>query len=269
MNLNSDAIQNVKNQRFYLETGVIKATTEGVGILSPDISYSGIVANIKVGETTALLDFLCYDNTANALKKLDADVVATVPCVAVALEVATSGNYCKVFLYGYMKLADLDFGLDVTDGTITFSGTCAEGDKIIVNGTTYELTTGTVAAGDVKIDCTAAFTAAVIRPLLVAAINTTETNLLAANAVGEIVTVSNVGDIARNVAITDPTDTNGKIAVVSCANGINGYKIWAGLTAGEHLFAVSASPDINNILGQALSRRELWFNPMLYTLVGA
>ena len=40
MNLNTDAIQNVKGQRINFESGVVKAAGDGVGILSPDISFS-------------------------------------------------------------------------------------------------------------------------------------------------------------------------------------------------------------------------------------
>lgn len=276
MNLNSDAIQNVKSQMINLETGVVKASTDGPGILSPDISFSGIVGYMKAGETLALLDFVCYDNTANALKKCDADAAATYPCMGIVLEAGSSGEYLKILLYGYLKAADLVFGVQATQ-TLTVALDLTDNDTITIGSNVYEITvdgtvTGTnIAVEDVPGTPTAGvLTKADVPGYIAREINAHDDKVTAvADGFTVIVTATKV-DIAAtaNAIATTETCAQASWGAATMASGTNGNKIYCGLIAGEHMVAASAtSGDYNQVIGQALSMRELLFKPDGYGLV--
>lgn len=277
MDLNSDAVNNVKRNMVNFESGVIKAATEGVGILSPDIIFSGMVAEMECGETIAVLDFLCYDATANALKKSDADAVATVPCMAIALEAGTDGTFIKVLLWGYLKAAALDFGVRAT-GVLTVAADCVDNDTFTIGDTVYEIsvdgtiTEGNIVAGGVT-DC---HLKAAVGPALVAAINgAPDPNVTAVLTSAFVVTITaehvDVAATADAIATTTTADAGDATwGATTMATPSNGNKVYASDTAGRHMVAASStSTEYNQVIGQALSMKELLFKPDNYALVVA
>jgi len=257
------------------ESGVVKASGDSVGILSPDISYSGIVAYMKAGETLSLLNFVCYDNTANALKKVDDNTAATYPCIAVVLEAGSSGDYIKVLLYGYLKAADLLFGVQATQ-TLTFADVGVDNETFTIGTNVYEITIdGTVTEGNIAVEdvpgtpTSGVLTKADIPGYCAREINAHDGQVTAvADGFTVIITATKV-DIAAtaNAIATTETCTNASWGAATMAGGTNGNKVYVSATAGGHRLAVtSTGGDFNQLIGQALSMRELLFKPDNYGL---
>jgi len=270
MNLNTDAVQNVAWQRMNFESDVVKASGDDCGILSPDIAYSGIVMTVEAGTTIALLDFVGYGNTANAIVLADASD-ATLPCCGIALEAGVDGDMIKILLYGYLKAADLLFGVQ-SSGVLTVADNCVDNDTFTIGSTVYEIsvdgtiTEGNIVAGGVA-DC---HLKAAVGPALVAAINgrTATDGMTAVLTSAFVVTVTATGtDIAATGnAIATTTTADGGDATwgaTTMASGTNGGRIFLSDDAGD--FALSAGTTIQ-MLGQALSIREMLFMPSLYMI---
>ena len=76
-------------------------------------------------------------------------------------------------------------------------------------------------------------------------------------------------DIAATANAIATTETGAQMswAASTMAGGTNGNKVYVSDTAGEHRLAVTATGgDFNQLIGQALSMRELLFKPDNYGL---
>ncbi len=273
MNLNSDAVQNVKWQRMNFESGVVKASTDDAGILSPDIAYSGMTAYVEAGTTISILDFLAYGNTANAIVLADA-TDATLPCVAIALEAGVDGGMIKVLLWGYLKAANLDFGVHAyTAFTMSTTYVVADNEHVTINGQKYEYTVdgtttgvGTIAMGSAEIGV-AIYVEELALSTLIAAINANDPLMTAVLTSTHVVTITATGiDIAATGnAVTTTTDvTLGALTSTVMAGGTNGNKVYLSDTGGD--FTLTATPTTYQVLGQALSMHELFFKPDNYMI---
>ncbi len=269
MNLNSDAVQNVKGQRLNFESGVVKGVGDGVGILSPDISFSGIVGYIEAGATIALLDFVGFGITENALALSDASD-ATLPCSAIALEAGDDGDVIKVLLYGYLKAADLLFGVQAS-AVLTCAANITDNDTVTIGGITYEFTVdGTVTEGNTAIEDAAIETKANVTPALTVAVNlnTATTGITAVDTSAFVCTVTATGiDVAATGNAVIATETAAQLAWTDTGGvfvgGTNGGRIFLSDTSGD--FGLSAGT-VEQVIGQALSLREMLFNPGLISI---
>jgi len=273
MNLNSDAVENLSISKgaLNLESGYVKASTDDAGILTPDIYFSGIVGHVEIGATVAILDFIGFGNTANAFVLADASD-ATLPCQAIALEAGSDGDTIKVLFYGYLKAADLLFGVQAS-GTVTIDGNIANGEIIEINGTTYEfrneataaLRTAALTAGsDYALDANTALTKGQAQTELLAALVLYETGVTWSAWATDVLTItSTVKDIAAtgNAITLSKTGTNIAVSGATLSGGTNGTTIFLSDTAGDHSLTTGTK---TQTLGRALSLRELFFNPDSY-----
>ncbi len=270
MNLNTDAVQNVKHKVIRWESGYAKTAAEialGSGILSPDNYYSGIVAEMEVGATVACLDFLAYGNTANSLVLADAGD-ATLPCMAIALEAGVDGDMVKVLLYGYLKSADLLFGVHAyTTATWASTYVVTDNEYIQIDGTTYEWTVdGTVTPGNIALQDTPVgvgiYVEALAMSTLIAAVLTQSGGKITGVVDGHTIvfTATGVDVAATGNAITSVASGVALVSVTSTvfAGGVNGTNVFLSDTAGD--FSLSTGTKTQAI-GRSLSMREMMFNP--------
>jgi len=270
MNLNSDSIENLSIPKgaINFESGYVKGVGDGVGIVTPDIYFSGIVGNVEIGATVALLDFIGYGNTANAYVLADASD-GTLPCSAIALEAGSDGDTIKVLFYGYLKAADLRFGVHATS-VLTVADNCVDNDTFTIGSTTYEISVdGTITEGNIVLGGIAdSHLKAAVAPLLTAAVNArTATDGFTAvdtSAFVSTITASHVDIAATGNALASTTTADGGDATwgaTTFGSGTNGGKIYLSDTAGD--FALAAGT-FEQVLGVAFSMREIMFNPGLY-----
>ena len=270
MNLNTDAVQNVKHKIIRWESGYAKTAAEialGAGILSADNYYSGIVAEMEVGATVACLDFLAYGNTANSLVLADAGD-ATLPCMAIALEAGVDGDMVKVLLYGYLKSADLLFGVHAyTTATWASTYVVTDNEYIQIDGTTYEWTVdGTVTPGNIALQDTPVgvgiYVEALAMSTLIAAVLTQSGGKITGVVDGHTIvfTATGVDVAATGNAITSVASGVALVSVTSTvfAGGVNGTNVFLSDTAGD--FSLSTGTKTQAI-GRSLSMHELMFNP--------
>ena len=273
MNLNTDAVQNVKHKIIRWESGYAKTAAEiaqGAGILSPDNYYSGIVAEMEVGTTVACLDFLAYGNTANALVLADA-TDATLPCMAIALEASVDGGMVKVLLYGYLKSADLLFGAHAfTTATWASTYVVADNEYIQIDGVTYEWTVdGTVTEGNIALADSPVgvgiYVEALAMSTLIAAVLAQSGGKITGVVAGHTIVFTATGyDIAATGnAITSVASGVALVSVTAAtfAGGVNGTTIFLSDTAGDHSLVTGTK---TQTIGRSLSLHELMFNPDPY-----
>ena len=275
MPFNSDAVVNVHSQKLNFESGGV--STDSIAFeLDKEVVYSGIVGTFKAGETLAIQDFVCYDNTANALKLADADAAATVPCMGFVLEAGASGEYVKVLLWGYVRSESLDFGVRAT-GSVTIAANVADEETVVLNGVTFQFTDdGTVTDSSyIAVDVSGGLTKATAQPALKTAMEghtATAANFTFSAWAADAMTITASGiDIAATanaVTLTETMAGAGNIVSGATLSGAtNGNKLYTSNTAGDHMVAASStSTEINQVIGQALSMKEMLFKPDNYGL---
>ena len=266
-------MSHVKFERMGFLSG--STSTDAVqGELRRELVYSGMVAEVKVGEAVAIGKLLYYSATLGLFKIHDADAIATMPVLCMALEAATTtGDFIKVLVDGYFRWDGLDGVVTKASGTITTSGVFSHGDYVTVNDKIYEIDTGagTSQAGAIAIDGSTAVTQVVIEPLLLAAIVANDAEVACSAWVSHVLTITSVamGIVGNDITLAK-SGTNLAVSAAKLAGGVEGGILYAGLTAGEFsLTAPSAANDVAQKVAFAVAPSEVLFRPSLEWTVGS
>jgi len=104
--------------------------------LGSDHNYSGEVDTQPVGESVVFGDLLYFNWTDKEWKKSDADTVATMPGLRIALESKTDGQNCLMLVKGYIRddsafeFAGAMIYTSVTPGAMSSTAPTETGDQI-------------------------------------------------------------------------------------------------------------------------------------------
>lgn len=245
----------------------------GPGFLREVINASGVIAQLKVGETIAAGDMLYFKESDKEFLKADADAAASMPIVAMALEAGVNGGYAKSLLYGYVR-ADFLGLLNRAVGTITISGDVGDNDSFTIGGQKYEFTVDgtTTGTGTVAIDASESVAKADMQDALVAAFTAaTKAKFAYGDWASDVLTLYAQYPLYRgtegNALTLVKSGTNLAVSGATLA-GNDGGLVYAGLTTGAVQFsAPSAAPDVVQIVGMGISADEMIFNPSLSTTV--
>jgi len=242
--------------------------------LTKGFVYRGEVGRVLAGEDIERGDFLYPVRTSLAIvaewKIADADAIASMPILCMALEDADDAERLKVIFSGYVKNTGWDFGTRAT-GTITIDGDCAEGDTITIDGIVFECRTDdTLTEGsDYVLDISEAVTKATVQAALTAAITLaigySQLDLTQSEWALDVLTLTagvNSKGYEGNTHTLVKSGTNIAVSGATFSGGVEGGVLYAGLTAGElTLTAPTAAPDVVQYCGCALTAEKIIFRP--------
>jgi len=253
--------------------------TGNVGILTPDIEYSGMVGTIKLGETVVAGDLVTPVSADQEFKLADPTASAIVgPATAIMLEGGANGGYALALFEGYMKY----------NSWLTTEYLCAKAraeltvDDVTVDAETVTINAAAVLGNDVSDDGVVAGSNFLVVPASTSLANfktvTSKTLINAALAAlttdpmarvettwaGDVLAfvAVNAGTAANDFADAD-TFTNGSWTT-SWAGGTNAGVVYCG-DSGKPACAANipaTSNDMVQVVGQAISPTEIMFKPI-------
>ena len=71
--------------------------------LSSNLTWNGLASSVTVGESVSFPQILAFDISTGEWMLADADALATMPAMCMALESKTDGQACKVLLWGFVR----------------------------------------------------------------------------------------------------------------------------------------------------------------------
>lgn len=267
----STVLHNITTNRTF------QSMSSDPGVLVPVLTASGDIADLKMAETVAAGDLLYYKEADEEFAKADADAIATMPVVAMALEAGSNGAYSKALIQGYVKGTFLR-DLNAATGTITLSGNVGDGDYFTIGGVKFSFeTTGDAPAGAVKIDASASVAKTAMQPALLAALqaNATTSARFTFSAWGtDVLTLTakhpTYSGAAGNALTLAHSGTNLAVSGATLTGGNDGGPAYASGTAGAITFTKPAGvDDVAQIIGWGVQHDELLFNPQPVTAAQA
>jgi len=253
--------------------------TGTIGLLTPDILYSGMVGQIKLGETVVAGDLVYPQSAAQEFMLADPTQAAIKgPATAIMLEGGSNGLYSLALFEGYMKYnswltteymcskgrQELDVGDVTVDAQTITMNTAVYGNDIsddgVVAGSTFVLVPASTSLAHFK----AAFTKAAVNTALAA--HTTDpmvrietdwaTDILAFIAV-------NAGIAPNSFPMTE-TFTNGAWGAAVLAGGTDAGLVYCGDSGkpAAAAFVPATQNDMVQVIGHSLSPTELMFKPI-------
>lgn len=243
-----------------------------VGILTPDIEFSGIVGEVKVGEAVAVGDLLYPADAATPYYKLADPTAGSIkgPANAMALQAGSAaGDYVLAIFEGYVKynswLTTERIALKAQQ-TFTSTGVFSDDETITIDGTVFGIDIGDdgVAGADVLVVPAGTSQAQLEAVLTAAVLNANLTNCevdtdWAANAI--IVRAKNAGVAGNLIAVAEDC-ANAAWGAGTFAGGTDCDIVYCGDSGKPTVVAPATQNDMVQLIGQSISPTELMFRPI-------
>jgi hypothetical protein len=261
-------------QKQTFKTFVNKNSTDP-GVLTPYVEANGVIAEVEVGEAVAIGDLLYYKEADKQWMKADSDNSATLPALAMALTAATAdGDTVVATMYGHVKSQRVGLA-NRASGTITISGNVANGEYFTIAGLKYEFSTdGSVAAGDVLVDVSAAQDKATAQAALLAAFTSVTKGKFTYGAfAADVLTLyakyPTYKGTEGNVLTLVKSGTNLAVSGATLSGGNDGGLIYAGKTTPVPVYTAPGVGDFVQAIGMGLSADEIFLAPSLAVAAGS
>jgi hypothetical protein len=249
------------------------------GLMTPDILFSGMVGQIKMGETVVAGD-LVYPNSAAQEFMLADPTQAAIkgPVQAIMLEGGANGKYSLALFEGYMKYTSwltTEYMASKARMLFTTTGIGVDEDTVTVNGTIFgwDISADGVAGADVLLlpasssqaNCETAMTLAIVNAALIA-IGDTEVRVETDWAGNDLSFAAIQAGIAGNAIVIAESNTNMEWTggAVLLAGGTDAGIVYCGDVGKPACLAgrPATTNDMNQIIGVSLSPSELMFKPI-------
>jgi hypothetical protein len=268
---------------YFKANGQIRtAKTNGigeVGILKPDLLYSGMVGQIKMGETAVVGDLVYPNSTEQEFMLADPTQAAIKgPANAILLEPGVNGEFSLALFEGYMKYdawltteymaskarMDLDVGDVTVDAQTITMNTAVYGNDIaddgIVAGSDFVLVPASTSLAHFK----AAFTKAIVNAELAALTVDPMVRIETDWATDILAFIAVNAGIGPNSFPMEETFTNGAFTSATLLGGTDAGIVYAG-DVGKPACVASipaTTNDMVQVIGYSLSPTELMFRPI-------